>query len=176
MHAGEPDLLDGLTVGGSSGPQVRLKRPPALVNGQRTHGIGAPAEPEQEDLVAFAPVVRDEAIGLLDVLRQPAAQAAADVLVGRALRAHAGVVIDHLRDLLEINRRQAPHDLQYVGRLRLVSRIVVNFLVRLVPGPIAADNQPLATSLHLPHPSASSQNSAQEYGSTRHFASLLLAA
>src|SRR5690606_36384763 len=105
--------------------------------GEAARGVGAAAEAEQEQLVAGLVVEHQEAVGLVEVVVQAAAEGAAGELVERAAGAHALVVEHQLRHRPGAARGEQ-RQLYHVGGAGLP----VLLLVRAVPGAVAEDRDP----------------------------------
>src|SRR5205823_2798475 len=95
----------------------------------------APAEAEEVDVVVRLEVVGDEAVAVLDVLRETSAECAAGQLRDQPpLRADAGVVVDDLRHAVAAGREDG---------LREERDVVAGAAVAGIPGTVTADDNPL---------------------------------
>src|SRR4030095_14015842 len=102
--------------------------------------VRSTAEAEKENLVAgIVVVLDDEHIGVLHIVRQPPPESTASEVVEPA-GPNTLAVVDALLDALAVLRRH--HCTRDLGDIRLVGSAVPD-LIRRVPGPVAADDQPL---------------------------------
>ena len=121
-------------VGAVSGDEATLVEHPS----ERPHGVGAPAEAEEEDLVAGVVVLDEEAVPVLHVLLEAEPEGAAAHLA--VVRADPPVVEDHLAPPVA---RDRPHR---AGHAEHVGGVVVE---GIVPGAIRADDDALGHGILL---------------------------
>jgi hypothetical protein len=153
VGVGAAEQLGGDAVGLGVAPRVAVERvrlfDAVAVLGLQDPGIAhqpdraarrerAAAEAEDVQLVAGDVVVDDEAVALLDVVREPNAQPAADEVLPSA-RPDARLVVKELEVAGVVGVGERERELRHVRRRRDALVDVIG----AVPGSVAADDQAL---------------------------------